>query len=370
LEFNKIRLFFISKLIAFKRRFSIFINKDFNPYPDVPGGMNFSPSEFQNEQIKRIKPKFNFDNYSIKKSKNIKKKIENLISLKKNLNFYIIKKTKTELNKAYIRKRIYVSLDKNRDLPVDIVYKKDLIKAKGIILCLQGTNSGAHLNLGEIRMPADIFKVASGSSLALQAADNNYIAVSFDRIGYGERREKKIIKPSALPVIDTSLHSLALGRTLLGESLSEIYTITNWLKKEYNSLPLWGVGYSSAGNILLIASSLFPNNIDGICVGGCVGFFKDTILKRGVSAHLEVLNCHEWFEQQIFLQLMVPRPCIIIAGVNDHIWPYAGAKKVVDLAKPIYKEFNCSKNLSILKGKYHHTYYPDLMWPAINQYLN
>ena len=235
MEFNKIRLFFISKLIAFKRRFSIFINKDFNPYPDVPGGMNFSPSEFQNEQIKRIKPKFNFDNYSIKKSKNIKKKIENLISLKKNLNFYIIKKTKTELNKAYIRKRIYVSLDKNRDLPVDIVYKKDLIKAKGIILCLQGTNSGAHLNLGEIRMPADIFKVASGSSLALQAADNNYIAVSFDRIGYGERREKKIIKPSALPVIDTSLHSLALGRTLLGESLSEIYTITNWLKKEYNS---------------------------------------------------------------------------------------------------------------------------------------
>ncbi len=373
MSYNNLNAFFISKFLAIKRRYYLFFKNDFNPYPSIPRGMKFSPSEFQKSQLDNIDIKLNFNNSNLKNikinQKRFRNKIEDLVPINRGLNFKIIKTEKVIYKKKYIRKRMYVSLGKNRDLPVDILYKKNLSSAKGLMLCLQGTNSGAHLNFGEVKMPADIFKVMAGSSLSLQAADNNFIAISFDRIGYGERRETKIKKPSELPVMDISMHSLALGSSLLGETLSEVFTICSWFKNKYRGLPLWCVGYSSAGNISLIAGSLFNNIIDGICIGGCIGFFKDTILKRGVSAHLEIISCRKWFEQDIFLNLMAPRPCLLIAGIKDHIWPFKGAKKVADLAKPIFKQYGSDRNLKLIKGKSNHTYYPSLMWNAINKYF-
>ncbi len=373
LKLYNIKVVLVAKCIALKRRIVLLFNKEFNPYPKIPHGMSFSPSEFQAEQIKNLFPKLNLKEINLENYKKLqsttRKKIEDLTGLNKNLNFKILKTNKYVFKEKYIRKRIYVSLGKSRELPIDLLYKNTLNKAKGIMICMQGTNSGAHLSFGEIRMPADPFKVNAGSSLALQAADNNYIALSFDRIGYGERKERKLLKPSELTEIDASLHSIALGSSLLGETLSEVYTISKWLKSEYNNLPVWCLGYSTAGNIALIAGSLFKNEIDGVCIGGCIGFFKDTILKRGVTAHLEVMDCCEWFEQDVFIKLMAPRPCIVIAGVKDHIWPYKGAKNVINAARPIFRKLNVSNNINLIKGEHNHTYYPNLMWPAIDKFF-
>ena len=54
---------------------------------------------------------------------------------------------------------------------------------------MQGTNSGAHLNLGEVRM-LWLAKVKNGADLAIQAAELGFIAVSFERIGFGEKKKK------------------------------------------------------------------------------------------------------------------------------------------------------------------------------------
>ena len=55
------KYFFLSKFIALKRRILILFNKEFNPYPDIPKGMSFSPSEFQQKQAENIKPKLNLN---------------------------------------------------------------------------------------------------------------------------------------------------------------------------------------------------------------------------------------------------------------------------------------------------------------------
>ena len=262
-----------------------------------------------------------------------------------------------------------IKLERNRYIPVETL---ELIKnkniKKGIMVCLQGTNSGAHLNFGETRMPADPFKVYAGSSLAIQAADNGYLAVSFDRIGYGERREVELQKQSVLPVLDISLHSLALGNTLLGETVSEIYTLIKWFKNKHN-MPLWVVGYSSAGSVASVAGALFNEYIDGICIGGCIGPFQDTILKRGATAHLEINECVKWFDQEILIQLMAPRPCIIIAGNKDHIWPYSGARIIYNKSKNIYELYSSQKKLELIEAFGVHTYYPELMWGSVNRHI-
>jgi len=357
--------------LALKRRLCIYFYNKYDPYPQVPSGINFSPSEFHENYANNIIPKISFE--KTKDSKEVfqektREKIKNLIGFEDTLEFNILNVQEYIFKKKYIRKRFIIQLDKGREMPIETLSLISETKIKGIMVCMQGTNSGSHLNFGEIKMPIDPYKVHAGSSLAIQAADNGYIAISFDRIGYGERREKKLKKQSILPVMDTSLHSLALGKSLLGETVSEIYVICNHFKKHYN-LPLWLVGYSSAGSVATVAGALFSNLVNGICVGGCIGSFKDTIITRGATAHLEIKDCIKWFEQDALIQLMAPRPCIMIAGDKDHIWPYSGAIIIYEKSKEIYNLYNAKKFLKLIKAIGIHTYYPKLMWDSIYTYM-
>ena len=372
--FNKIRyinVVILSKFLAIKRRLHLFIYKDYNPYPKIKNNINLSPSKIHQNYYNNIVPKFIFKASEGNKEdfqEEARNKIKELISFRNDLNITVLETKKYIYKKKYIRRRMLLNLEINRDIPIETLELIDTKNnKKGVMICLQGTNSGAHLNFGECRMPADPFKVYAGSALAIQAADNGYLAVSFDRIGYGERRETNIKKQSALPVVDTSLHSLALGNSLLGETVSEIYTISKWLKNKYNS-SLWIVGYSSAGSVASVAGALFVDYIDGICIGGCVGPFKDTILTRGATAHLEIKECVKWFDQEILLQLMAPRSCIIIAGTKDHIWPYDGAKITYNKSKNIYELYLAQHRLELIKAEGIHTYYPNLMWESINRH--
>ena len=77
----------------------------------------------------------------------------------------------------------------------------------------------------------------------------------------------------------------------------------------------------------------------------------------------------EWFDQDSILALMSPRPTIVIAGEKDHIWPYKGAKKIVEQSKQAFLNLNQLENLKLIKGKLGHTYYPKLMWSEINKYF-
>ena len=72
------------------------------------------------------------------------------------------------------------------------------------------------------------------------------------------------------------------------------------------------------------------NNIKGIAVGGCLGPINDTLLKRGTSGFNHIPNMIEWFDMDTLIALISPRPCLIIAGRKDHIYPYHLSKKIVD----------------------------------------
>ena len=273
----KMRLFFLNfiiygraKLLAAKRRLNLLLYKEFDPYPKVLDNIYLSPSDIINDNKKFIDKKLNyqFNSATTNLWKNkARNKLLELLSINNNL--YCKEKFSSEkiIKQEYIRKRIYLEFSKFRHTPVDIITKNDVSNFKGIILCMQGSNSGAHLNLGEIRMPADVYKVANGSSLALQAADEGFIAVSYERIGFGERRERKLKKPNLPPNIDFSFHSLLMGSTSLGETVLEISLIVKWLKHKYKKSNLWIKGYSEAGTVSIVAAAI-DKNINGIGIGG------------------------------------------------------------------------------------------------------
>ena len=75
-------------------------------------------------------------------------------------------------------------------------------------------------------------------------------------------------------------------------------------------------------------------------------------------------------DQDTLISLISPRPCVIVAGVKDHIWPYKYAIKALKVPKIIYKLENAINNLVLIKAKEGHTYYPEIMWPLIVKYLS
>jgi len=364
--------FLLSKVLAFKRRFYIFFFGDFDPYPKHKD-ISFSPSDYYLKKASSSALKLDLKEENIGNGLNwqniARKKFIELIHYNENIRGIVVDKVQLPIKAGYDRVRYIIKFDESYYIPVDIIQKKDVENQKGIVICLQGTNSGAHLNIGQARMPDDFRKIYHGAALALQAADNGFMAVSFDRIGYGERRESRYLLKNNSVSLDLGYHSLILGSTLLGDNVSEVSAVMKVIKKLIsNTVPIWIVGYSAAGTVAL-ASAAVDSNVDGIAVGGCLGYERDTILKRRAGGLNNIPNLLDWFQQDAQVSLISPRPSIYIAGVNDHIWPFDAAEKVVESAKKIYLSMNAEEDLILIKADGPHTYYPELMWPAVNKYF-
>ena len=145
------------------------------------------------------------------------------------------------------------------------------------------------------------------------------------------------------------LHETGANEYTWRETVAEIAVLVKWLKKKYSSkYKIWLKGYSSAGTTA-IAAAASDDNIDGIAVGGCVGLANETILKRGTTGYNDIPSLLKWFDQDVMISLISPRPCIIVAGTSDHIWPYKFAEKALKVPKIIYNSDKSDNNLVLLK---------------------
>ena len=120
------------------------------------------------------------------------------------------------------------------------------------MLCLQGTNSGAHLSWAEARMPPDPVKIASGLDFAHQAVARGYAAVCIEQRCFGLRREQELDRASADPCVDAFHHALLFGRTLLGDRVGDVLRVIDWLANggaglDLDLARLHALGHSAGG---------------------------------------------------------------------------------------------------------------------------
>lgn len=373
---DHLKLFIRSRLLAVKRRWAIYRLGKYDPYPACPEGLCFNPSQHTEAVARTVVAQLDWNEArkgDVAEWQNMaRKRLLKLLNISGTISPPIVhSRSELPIATGYTRERVYLHFGDGCDAPVDIVQRTDLTQTnsspKPVIICMQGTNSGAHLNLGEVRMPADVYKVANGSALALQAADQGYIAVSFERACFGERRELQLPRSSASSTVDAALHSLMLGETLLGQTVTELEALRQWISTELSpGTAIYLAGYSAAGSAAITASAAF-SQFAGIAVGGCVGMIRDTTLRRGVNGFSNIPNMLDWFEFDALLALIAPRPCLVIAGEKDHIWPYSGAEAVIASAQNAWSELNAESRLKLISAPGVHTYYPELMWPAMNQ---
>ncbi|NQV44726.1 MAG: hypothetical protein HQ501_07465 [Rhodospirillales bacterium] len=345
----------------------------FNPYPQPPHGSCFDPSArtlaLAAEAPLRLQWGPAGSGELAQWQAEARKKLHELIKFVEPPQLVHISSTQEQpFANGYTRQRHILQFGEGQNAPIDIVTPNGSPpnKAPPVIICMQGSNTGAHLSLGEVRHPTDIFKINAGSALALQAADEGYIAVSYERPCYGERREQRYSPTNPSKNIDAAFHLLTLGKSLIGQIVEELVALRHWIETDVSpGSPVYLAGYSEAGTAA-IAAAAASDAFAGLAVGGCVGLMRDTVLTRRVSGLNEIPGMLEWFEFDALLSLISPRPLLIISGRKDHIWPYEGAERAVESARSAYLASGTPRAFCHEQAPEGHTYYPEIMWPIFN----
>lgn len=363
-------------LVKFKKLF----NSEYDPYKPYPSNLYLSPSNIISEAYKNVSLDLSFTKSKLaplKWQKLARRKLADLSGYETSRKTPKISKIldETKLSECIFRKKFYLRVSSKSDIPINLIFKKPYNHRAKVFIFLAGSTSGAHVGWGEAKVPIDHQRIFIGADIAKQAAEKGYLAVTIEQAGYGERLEKKLKKRSNNRTIDFANHLLLLGKSLEGHGASEISSVIDWLcsknnKFSINKTNIYLYGHSAGGTLAQFTSAL-DKRIKATLASGSVGPIRDTIGARGVSSGNGIIPSFlNYFDTKDIIGLIAPRFFIALNGDKDHIFPYKGAKKVVDDAKIFYKKLNASEKIISVRVKGKHQYYSKETWKVWDTLIN
>lgn len=266
------------------------------------------------------------------------------------------------------RTTYYLRARKDTDVPVTLISRRGITGAAPVFIHLAGSTSGVHLGWGDARDPIDHQRLSIGADMALQAARRGYLAVCIEQIGYGERMERDLSKPSSDRTIDAAIHAALLGRSLIGLKAMDVSATIDWLiansPKQIDSNRIFLFGHSSGGTAAQFAAAL-DTRIAGVLASGSLRRIGEIIETRGNGNGEYLLpGFLDAFEADDIVALVAPRPFVGLSGRNDHIFPFDGVAKVIESAREAYQCLEASANIDAVPGPYGHRYYAKESWKA------
>ena len=369
MTFLTLRILFAAVIRKIKK----IIYKRYDDYGVRPENLFLSPSQgiFENIHVNYRHLSFANSSLSPKQWQSVaRKKLAELVGYqaKRPPVETILTQNLAQFDNLSSRLKFYLRVNSLSDVPVTIIRPKN-IKSKGlpVLIFLAGSTSGVHVGWGEVKVPIDHHRVSCGSDILLRAAKDGYFGVGIEQAGFGERQEKHLYKKSSSRTADAFCHLVLQGRSLLGLGATEVSSVIDWLIDNANDFgidrkKIYVFGHSSGGTLAQYCGAL-DTRIAGVMASGSVGYIEQTIAKRGAAGGLSVVpGILNWFEASDVISLIAPRSCIAVSGVKDHIFPYKGAKSVVDEASLFYEKLGATHKISALKADGGHKYYGQHSW--------
>ncbi len=137
------------------------------------------------------------------------------------------------------------------------------------------------------------------------------------------------------------------------------------IRMPHNAARIYLFGHSSGGTIALFAAAVEPR-IAGVVVSGALGFVPEGVAVRrnpeGDGMEPGLLN---WMESDDVVALIALRPFVAVSGTDDHIFPFDGARRVVEGARDAHRHLGQPDAVSAHAGDGPHRYYPEVTWEAM-----
>ena len=270
----------------------------------------------------------------------------------------------------YFREKLVFTSEPFADVPVYLLIPKNISLPAPAVICLQGHSPGMHISIGEAKNKHDRELIAGDRDFAIQSVQQGYIALAIEQRCFGERKETKQKARAPHGCQDAAMHSLILGKTLIGERVWDVVRGIDYLekRKEVDKNRIACLGNSGGGTVTFFAACM--DKRIKVAIPSCYYCnFSDGIMQIYHCTDNYIPGIMKLAEMGDLAGLIAPRALIVVAGKKDPIFPIKGVREAFRQTKKIYKAFNIEKNLHLLVGKGGHRFYQNLAWPVIKKYL-
>lgn len=262
--------------------------------------------------------------------------------------------------------RIRYTTEENVTVPCHICIPKDAKGKLPVMISLQGHSTGMHISLGRPKYERDEASISGGDrDFARRAVKEGVIAIAMEQRCFGECGEVGGTTNCKL----SGMRAIMLGRTIIGERVWDIMRLIDLIERDFSDLmdadKVICLGNSGGGTATTYAAAM--DERIKIAVPSCaVCRYGDSI------AAMEHCTCNyvpyiaKYFDMGELCQLVAPRSLIVVNGVEDSIFPIAGAKACVEVAKIAYAAAGVSDRLHHVIGEAGHRFYADASWPLLH----
>jgi len=237
-----------------------------------------------------------------------------------------------------------------------------------VAICVQGHSTGMHNSIAvafeDETQPID---VPGDRDFALGALKRGFAALCLEQRSFGERAEraqKSVAKNSKCH--DAAAHAMMLGRTLIGERVWDVDRAIDYLetRPEIDRSRLGVMGNSGGGTTSLFAAAMLERL--RFAMPSCYFCsFRASIMSLYHCICNYVPGLFQVAEMADVLGLFAPRPVVVVAGLEDNIFPIEAARSEFERLKEIYAAAGAADKCRLVVGPEGHRFYADLAWPQL-----
>jgi len=235
------------------------------------------------------------------------------------------------------------------------------------MICVQGHSTGMHNSIGVQREDeTQPLRVEGDRDFALGCMRRGVAALCIEQRSFGLRREQRQQKVSPHGCHDAVMQALMLGRTLTGERVFDVDRGIDYLAQrgDVDMARIGIMGNSGGGTVSLFSAALLPRI--SFAMPSCYFCtFRDSIMSIYHCADNYFPGLLKYAEMADVMGLFAPKPVVLVAGVEDDIFPIEGARKAFGDLQRIYAASEAADRCHLVEGAGGHRFYADDAWPVM-----
>lgn len=273
---------------------------------------------------------------------------------------------KREHELGTIEKIVFTS-EPYADVPAYVCLPKSQEPPYTFLICLQGHSTGMHNSIAVDREDEDKpIEVKGDRDFAIGCLRHGCAALCIEQRSFGERREQKQEQVSPHGCHDAVMHSLMLGKTLIGERVYDVDRGIDYLgtRGDADTKRIGVMGNSGGGTISVFAAALLPRV--AFAMPSCYFCtFRDSIMSIYHCADNYIPGLLRYAEMSDVLGLFAPKPVVVVAGEKDTIFPIEATRKAFRDLERIYEASGAGNRCHLVVGAEGHRFYAEEAWPVL-----
>ena len=228
------------------------------------------------------------------------------------------------------------------------------------VICLQGHATGMHLSIGLDESEMIPIDVAGDRDFAISCMARGMAALCIEQRAFGQRMENTFRESDGW-CFEASLHSLLLGRTMMGERVYDVERAVDYLATRSDVESIGVLGNSNGGAVSLYAAAV-NEQISFAIPSSAVCGFKESLLTIRHCIDNYIPGIMHSFDIGDIAALIAPRPLVIVNGTQDTLFPIDGVISAHQIALQVYEAHDAKQNCELVVGRGGHRFYADQAW--------